>query len=149
MILGITFFGVVPIAACIAYIVVKIYKLRERKKYEKSAATYQKPGKDPPKLLEIAFQGKPELSTETTRYEVHGEDLRYEMDGNETGHEMDAKATNNAIRSNEEVLELQAELNDFKEVSSRKRQELKGAEFSKELEVPKHQINIRSSNAGK
>jgi len=84
MILGITFFGVVPMAACIAYIVVKIHKLRERKKRRISVTTTPNTRTQTNVLPDIGFQGKPELSTETTRHEVHSEDLWYEMDGKGT-----------------------------------------------------------------
>lgn len=71
MILGITFFGVVPMAACIAYNVVRLYKLRERKKRKISVATSPNTRTQTKILPDLGFQGKPELSTDTARHEVH------------------------------------------------------------------------------
>jgi hypothetical protein len=80
-------------AACIAYIVVKLYKLRERKKRRISVARRPNTRTHTILLPDIGFGGKPELSTDTARHEVHSEDLWYEMDRKETRHDMDGGNT--------------------------------------------------------
>lgn len=133
MILGITFFGVVPMAACFAYIVVKIFKLRERKRQERLGMMGENAKRNPDTPPEPGFQGKPELDTDTARHEIHGEDLRHEMAVEGTTHGMDGMDGKDALP------ELQAGVDGLRGISPRTRQELKGEEISTELEVPEQQ----------
>ena len=79
MILGITFFGVVPVAAALAFIVVQIHNLRYGKHMKRSRTTIRNQGREASLDSFSGLQGKPELPVESARHELRVMDLRPEM----------------------------------------------------------------------
>ena len=82
-ILGITFVGVVPVAALLAFIVVKMFRWQQRK--QKRGPAIGRNGvkriNSQPSLQQPYLQLKAELDAEQARQEIEARERRYEMDG--------------------------------------------------------------------
>ena len=76
--LGITFTGVVPICALIAYIVVKIHRRRKRSHQQDSPFPMKKSNRENDGQMMIYMQQKAELEADQTRYEMHAEKIQRE-----------------------------------------------------------------------
>ena len=117
-ILSITFVGVVPVAALLAFVVVKMFRWQQRRQKRAPAIgrNVVKRINSQPSLQRPYLQPKAELDAEQARQEIEAREHRYEMDGADAVLEMPV--------ANDGPLSLGLT------------HELKGDEHSTELEVP-------------
>ncbi|KAK3167688.1 hypothetical protein OEA41_010815 [Lepraria neglecta] len=117
-ILGITFVGVVPVAALLAFVAVKMFRWQQRKQKRGLAigGNGVKRINSQPSLQQPYLQPKAELDAEQARQEIEARERRYETDG--------ADAVSELPVAHDGLLSLGLT------------HELKGDEHSTELEVP-------------
>ena len=75
-----TFVGVIPVTTLIAYLTLKIHHWYHGRRPRDDHTTLANKKPEEKSHVQLFVQQKPELETDRTRYEVHGQDLRHEAD---------------------------------------------------------------------